>query len=158
MGKIRVRIIALGAFLTLIVLLFFAIFFPPSEETDLGNGFVYYGGHSRDIYYWQKGDSTTVYIPSDVLSLINTNEHIFVKQRPRLYDEAINPKFYDYSYGRDTVYYWFVDKGTKELTGPLSYSEMEAFLKRINLEDMINMLESRRNTKQFNMGHVIADH
>lgn len=140
MGKISIKKIAIWAFVTIITFVFFSMLFPPSEEKDLGDGYRFFGGHNSDINYWALGDTTIVYIPPDVLSYVNTKEYLLARQKPHEFDDAIYPKFYEYPYGRDTIYYWFVDKQEKCLTGPLLYSEMESFLREKQLEEMLNDL------------------
>ena len=39
---------------------------------------------------------------------------------------------YDYTLGRDTIYYWIIEKKTNTLVGPVSYDE---FLKQVGKYD-----------------------
>ena len=48
----------------------------------------------------EKGDSTTAFIPPEVLSYYNTPGFILVKQHPRQYDEAVCPRYYQYHHGQ----------------------------------------------------------
>jgi hypothetical protein len=45
-----------------------------------------------------------------------------------------------YPYGRDTLYYFLIDKKEKTIMGPLLYSDMEAFLQEKNLERLLDSL------------------
>lgn len=130
--------------ITLLLILSFFLFillslFLYTGETDLGAGFTIDEESPKMIYYWK--DTTIVFIPPEVLSYYNTTERILAKQRPRRVDERVYPKFFEYPYGRDTVYYWYVDKNTKDQIGPLLYSEMEAFLEKKGIILMLNKLE-----------------
>lgn len=141
MKKICIKRIALWFFVAIVVLLLYSVLFLPYEEKNLGNGFRLFGGHDSEIYYWALGDTTTVFIPPDVLSYVNTKRYILARQKPHQFDDAIYPKFYKYPFGRDTTYYWFVDKQEKSLKGPLLYSEMESFLQEKDLSQMLQKLE-----------------
>ena len=146
MNKIDIKKIVLWTFAAItaiiVVLLYSSLFY--SEEKNLGGGFKYFGGHYADISYWSLGDTTTVFIPPHVLSYVNTKQYILVKQHPLQFDDAIYPKFYEYSYGRDSTYYWFVDKQEKSLIGPLLLPDMESFLREKDLSQMLQKLESKK--------------
>lgn len=133
--------IAIWAFVAIIALLSYSLLFPPSEEKNLGDGFRFFGGHDSHIYYWASADSTTIFIPPDVLSYVNTKHFILARQKPHQFDDATDPKFYEYPSGRDTTYYWFVDKQEKSLTGPLLLSEMASFLQEKDLSQMLQKLK-----------------
>ena len=100
------------------------------------------------IDYWRKGDTAIVFIPPEVYSYTNTRDYsytntrdyILAKQKPEQFDQTVYPNHYEYPYGRDTIYYWFVDKKGKKLVGPFLYSEMESYLKRNNLDKMFDEL------------------
>ena len=140
MVKITFRKLSVWSLFTFIVLFVFASLCSSPDEKGLGKGFTFFGDYNSHIYYWEKGDSLTVFIPPEVLSYYNTTEIILVKQHPHRFDEAVYPRFYQYPYGRDTVYYWFVDKNTKDYIGPLLYSEMETYLKDKDLANMLKKL------------------
>jgi hypothetical protein len=143
MKKSCLKNITLWFFVALVVLLLYSVLFPPSGERVLGDGYFYIEceGHTRHIYYWKEGDSTTVFIPPEVLSYVNTSKFILAKQKPNQFDEAIYETFYNYPSGRDTTYYWFVNKHEKYLIGPLLYSEMESFLQDKDLLLMLPKLK-----------------
>lgn len=127
----------------LVVLLLYSVLSPPSGKKVLGDGYFYIEceGHTRHIYYWKEDDSTTVFIPPEVLSYVNTSRFILAIQKPNQFDEAIYEMFYNYPSSRDTTYYWFVDKQEKSITGPLLYSEMEYFLQEKDLSQMLQKLK-----------------
>lgn len=141
MGKISFKKIVIWACVAIIALFVYSLLFPPSEEKNLGNGFKFFGGHDAEINYWALGDTITVFIPPNVLSYVNTKQYILARQAPHQFDDAIYKKFYNYPSGRDTTYYWFVDKQEKCLTGPLLYSEMESFLQEKDLLQMMHKLK-----------------
>lgn len=95
-------------------------------EVNLGKGFKYFED-TRGIYYWRIGDSTSVEIPPIVMSYSNSRRFLLVKQRPTKYDNVIYQQI-SYPSGRDSTYYWLIDKQTKEVTGPLLFSEMQIIL------------------------------
>ena len=109
------------------LLILLCLFFYPSEEHSLGKSFTYFENPSF-ISYWNRKDTLQFEIPPVVQSYTNTKNYILAQQHPNKNDDYLFPH-YDYPYGRDSTYYWFIDKQTKELTGPLLYSEMELFLK-----------------------------
>lgn len=141
MGKINIKSVAIWLSVAIITFFFYSLLFPPSEEKYLGNGFRLFGGHDSEIYYWALGDTTTVFIPPDVMSYVNTKRYILARQKPHQFDDAVYPKFYKYPFGRDTTYYWFVDKQEKSLRGPFLYTEMESFLQEKDLSQMLQKLE-----------------
>lgn len=141
MRKIRFKNIAVWAFVAIIVWFLYSSIFPPYEGKNLGDGFRFLGDYNSHINYWALGDSTTVFIPPEVLSYVNTKQYILARQTPHQSDDAIYPKFYSYPYGRDSTYYWFVDKQDKCLTGPLLLSEMESFLQKKGLSQMLQKLK-----------------
>ena len=140
MVKISIRELSAWLLFAFMVLMVFAFFCSSPDETDLGKGFVYFGDHNSHIYYWGEGDSTTVFIPPEVLSYYNTTDYFLVKQHPHQYDKAGDPRFYEYLYGRDSVYFWYVDKNTKDYVGPLLYSEIEEYLQRNGIDYMLQKL------------------
>ena len=109
---------------------------------DLGQDFQYFEEVSF-IDYDKQGDTLSLYIPPKVVSFNNSKDFILAKQRPEEFDDAwFFPKRFDYYVGRDTVYFWLIDKRSKELTGPLLESDMEKVLKEKNLEKMMKKLKN----------------
>lgn len=118
-------------------ILFLALFtisslFCSSEQHYLGKGFKYFEVPSS-INYWRLGDTLHFDIAPDVISYWNNPNNILVKQHPLKYGDIMFQEPL-YPYGRDTVYYWFIDKRTKEVFGPALYSEMEVYLHDKQLE------------------------
>ncbi len=134
MGKVKITTI--GLILVLAILCRLCI--SDTEEHPLGRGFNY-SEYTESIYYWRYGDSLHFSIPPRVLSYDNRWSSIIIKQQPELFDD---PMFshYDYPYGRDSVYYWYINKKSKEITGPVLYSEMECFLEEKGLEGTLKKL------------------
>ena len=130
--------IAMGAYLVFVVVINELCTFNP-DEVPLGKGFTYFGSPSH-ISYWNMDDSTIVFIPPNVLSYITIGNYIIVKQQPDQYDSALDPKFYVYPLGRDTVYYWFIDKHTKETSGPMLYSDLKLLLREKHQEILLQSL------------------
>lgn len=141
MAKIvRKKVILLLAILFVILQCFGFI-----DEVPLGNGFTFFGDGPVFISYRKKGDTLSFDIPPDVLAYKNTRRNLLVMHYPAPYD---HPMFtsYVYPHGRDTTYYFFIDKKSKEVTGPLLYSEMVDFLKGKNLEEM--MIKGFKNVRK----------
>lgn len=100
-----------------IILLFFIItFFLDNNEINLGNGYAYnYGNHM--VF----GNNN---IPQLVLDFDYNSDFIIVKQKPKLYENAWTDSIgYNYSLGRDVIYYWIINKNTHKVLGPLTYDE-----------------------------------
>ena len=134
MGKIRYkRLLAL--------LLFILVIIPLCDigEVNLGGGFSYFEEPSF-IQYWERKATHSYDIPPYIMAYNNKKNYLFVKQRPMKYRHVM---FTDsiYPNGRDTVYYYLANKKTKELTGPLLFSDMQSFLKQKNLEYLMDSLE-----------------
>jgi hypothetical protein len=109
------------------------------EEHHLGRGFTYFESPGH-VAYWKKGDTLHFDIPPKVLSYKNTWNTLLVKQHPRQYPHIEDTPYF-YPYGRDTIYYFFVDKRSRTVTGPLLYSEMESFLQERDLSQMLHNLK-----------------
>ena len=72
---------------------------------------------------------------------------LFVKQHPSKYDDVMY-KTIEYKYGRDTTYFWLIDKCTKNVVGPILYSEMEAYLLKTNEYQLLEKLHAEKTWKQ----------
>ena len=61
-------------------------------------------------------------IPPTILEYRYNSDFIIVKQHPTKYKDIM---YIDYNYplGRDTVYYWIIEKKTNTFTGPKSHDE-----------------------------------
>ena len=123
--------------LACIILILFYLTCP--SERHLGRGFVYFEDPSS-IQYWRRNDSRTIDIGPDIISYNNTWNYLLVKQKPDKYKNIFDLETH-YPYGRDSVYYWFIDKRSKVLNGPMLYSSMSTFLSEKNLEHLLNELD-----------------
>ena len=90
---------------------------------DLGGGFTYYPE--------QKMISGKFQIPPIILEYKYNSEIIIVKQHPTKYKDIMYDD-YDYTLGRDTIYYWIIEKKTNTLVGPVNY---DIFLKLVGKYD-----------------------
>ena len=134
MDKVKRKKMALLA----IICLFILFSWGGCEEHRLGRGFTFFESPGM-VCYWERGDTLNFNIPSKVLSYKNSYNYLLVKQHPGRYPHREDTP-YIYPYGRDTVYYFFIDKKTKRVTGPMLYSEMEAYLQNIGIADMLHKL------------------
>ncbi len=125
-------------YLLLLVIVTLLIVFGNNGEHHLGNGFHYFEDPGT-IDYWKRGDTLKLEIPAYVLSYKNTRKWLLVEQKPREFPNAMEAAVY-YPYGRDTLYYYLIDKKEKTIMGPLLYSDMEAFLQEKNLERLLDSL------------------
>lgn len=80
---------------------------------DFGNGYELYTD-DRCIY-GQKG-GLTIDIPFEVLGYESNGSFIVVRQQPDKYGSRGS-----YPYGRDTTYYWIIDKDNDRIYGPVLY-------------------------------------
>ena len=138
MDKVNKRKILLLSLICFIVLSFWGA----REEHYLGRGFTYIESPSL-ITYWKRNDTLQFDISPKVLSYNNSWNFLLIKQRPNPYPH-IEDTPYNYAFGRDTVYYFFIDKSTKKVTGPLLYADMELFLREKDLSQMLQKLESKK--------------
>lgn len=134
MDKIRLKNVL---FLVLFVIVLLP--FLDTGKVRLGGGFYYYDDGAYFIDYWKRGDSLQFTIPPEVLSYYNNRRILIIKQQPRECDYRMHSR-YDYPYGRDSVYYWYIDKRNKEINGPMLYSDMDSFLQNIHLEHKLKKL------------------
>ena len=88
------------------------------DSKDLGGGYTYYSEQKMICGKYQ--------IPPTILEYRYNSEIIIVKQRPTKYKDIM---YIDYNYplGRDTIYYWIIEKKTNTFIGPINYDD---FLKR----------------------------
>lgn len=93
------------------------------DSEDLGGGYTYYSE--------QKMISGRFQIPPTILEYRYNSEIIIVKQHPTKYKDIMYVD-YDYPLGRDTIYYWIIEKKTNSFAGPINYDE---FLKEVGKYD-----------------------
>jgi hypothetical protein len=75
-----------------------------NDNEDLGGGYTYYSE--------QKMISGRFQIPPIILEYKYNSEIIIVKQQPTKYKDIMYVD-YDYPLGRDTIYYWIIEKKNK---------------------------------------------
>ena len=127
----------------ILIIILVTMFFPlDSGMNRLGRGFVLFDNEPCFISYQNMRDSVRIDIPPRILSYKNSLNCLLIKQCPERIDNALFPH-YHYPYGRDTVYYWFIDKRKKKVTGPLRYDEMQSFLKGCHKERMLIGLHNK---------------
>ncbi|MBR0166922.1 MAG: hypothetical protein IJQ13_08610 [Prevotella sp.] len=93
------------------------------DNEDLGGGYTYYSE--------QKMISGRFQIPPIILEYRYNSEIIIVKQQPTKYKDIMYVD-YDYPLGRDTIYYWIIEKKTNSFVGPINYDK---FLKEVGKYD-----------------------
>jgi hypothetical protein len=125
-----------GIVLLLLIYTAFALFYD-STVIYLGHGFRYF----EEVGFIEAKDTSVSDIPPSVLAYKNRWTYLLVKQKPKAYDDALFAHF-DYSHGRDTTYYWLINKKTKHVWGPEVYSEMEHRIKEMQNEKLSKLLES----------------
>lgn len=100
------------------VALFFLLFHNPNE--DLGGGYTYYSE--------QKFISGDYEIPPVVLEYKYNDNVIVVKQRPMKHGNIMYAEN-NYYLGRDTIYYWIIEKNSQKIIGP---TDQKSFLKKVS--------------------------
>ena len=133
----KMKLVGYFCLITLIVIVILSIW-GFKEEHYLGKGYTYFEDPSS-ISYWKFGDSLQYDIPPDILKYDNRMNTILVKQKPRQFRHSEDTE-YNYSCGRDSTYYFFINKKTKKAYGPILYSEMKEFLKEEKLIQRLNRL------------------
>ena len=126
MGKIKKTI---TKFLLILLLLIVWVIMSFSDENDnLGNGYTYYseqqhisGGHE---------------IPPRVIEYKYNDDIIIAKQRPMKYANIMY-KEYNYFMGRDTLYYWIIEKKVHRIIGPLDYKKFRKIVSQYNDKSLI---------------------
>lgn len=138
MDKMKTFLKCLKYFILFLALLFTISLLFNSEAHHLGKGFIYSEVPSY-INYQRRGDTLRFDIAPDVIAYWNNPKNILIKQHPQKYGSIMfqEPQ---YPYGRDTVYYWFIDKRTKEVFGPALYTEMEVYLHDKQLKKNLKQL------------------
>ena len=124
--KKRIIPIFLLAISFLIVWITITFIFSDDNE-DLGGGYTYYSE--------QKMIDGKFQIPPSILDYRYDSEIIIVKQHPTKHKDIMYTD-YNYPLGRDTIYYWIIDKKTNAFTGPMNHDD---FLKEISKYDDIQI-------------------
>ena len=84
------------------------------DSEDLGGGFTYYSEQKMICGKYQ--------IPPTILEYRYNSEIIIVKQHPTKYKDIMYTD-YNYPLGRDTIYYWIIEKKSNTIIGPINYNE-----------------------------------
>ncbi len=94
-----------------------------SDYTEnLGGGYFFRneGGDLKDILSKElKGGE----IPSTVIAFDYDKNFIIAKQRPKLPQDILYEKNYNYELGADTTYFWLIIKKSRLVLGPLKEKE-----------------------------------
>ena len=92
-----------------------------SDIEDLGGGYTYYPE--------QKMINGKFQIPPTVLEYRYNSETIIIKQHPTKYKDIMYND-YQYPLGRDTIYYWIIEKKSNTLTGPMIYDKFQKEIRK----------------------------
>ena len=94
-----------------------------NDNEDLGGGYTYYSE--------QKMISGKFQIPPTIQEYKYDSEIIIAKQHPTKHKDIMYAD-YNYPFGRDTIYYWIIDKKANTFSGPMNHND---FLKEISQYD-----------------------
>lgn len=89
--------------------------FSIGSEEKLGGGYDFFQGRIFG----------PIGVPDEVLNFSHDRHFIIVKQLPTPYPNAMDQIRYNYPLGRDSVYYWIIDKDKTEVYGPISSQEFK---------------------------------
>lgn len=112
----------------LIFLIVIAIHFNScSSDTtiNLGSGYFFRneGSLNKDILCESpKGGE----IPATVVEYVYDNKFIIAKQLPKIPQDPLYEKTYNYTNGNDQYYYWLILKESNTVFGPLSINELDS--------------------------------
>ena len=102
---------------------------------NLGDGYFYRheGKPLNDIYseYPQKNGR----IPANVITFDYDRNFIIAIQKPRLPQDILYEKEYEYKLGEDALYFWLIIKEKKLVLGPLDTEEFKLARKQYNVPD-----------------------
>ncbi|MEE3417576.1 MAG: hypothetical protein VZR53_19820 [Prevotella sp.] len=91
----------------------------------MGDNYIYDSEHQHII--------GAIDIPPVVKEYKYDKRFIVAKQLPEAFDYAIYDKMeYNYYLGRDTAYYWIIDKQKEEVWGPMDYNKYTSLLSKYN--------------------------
>ena len=112
----------------IILIICIGVFFSLSstDEAKLGSNYVYDPEHRHIV-----GE---IDIPPVVGDYKYNERFIVAKQFPTSVDNIIYDKMeYNYYLGRDTIYYWIIDKQTGKVWGPIDYNKYDSLAKYLNI-------------------------
>lgn len=101
---------------------------------NLGDDYTYRdeGGDTKDIL--NKKPNCGI-VPATVIEFKYNNSFIVAKQKPRLPQEPLYEKKYNYPYGNDKFYYWLVLKKERVALGPFNLEEFNVVRLKHNVPD-----------------------
>lgn len=102
----------------------------------LGRDYFCYEEHQSDVRIYHN-EKPHFEIPSNITDYKNTMDWILVRQIPLEEKYQTKPfgSFLFYPAGKDTVYYWIVDKKNHQAYGPLFYDDYLNKAKQLSIED-----------------------
>jgi hypothetical protein len=91
---------------------------------DLGDGYFLReeGGNVKDILCEQPNSGE---IPATIIDYDFDNNFIIAKQKPKLPQDPLYKKRYNYKGGGDKFYYWIINKKTHVVIGPMNELEFD---------------------------------
>lgn len=108
-----------------------------SDYTEnLGGGYFFRneGGDLKDILSKEpKGGE----IPSTVIAFNYDDNFIIAKQRPKLPQDILYEKNYNYELGADTTYFWLIIKKSRLVLGPLKEKEFREVRERYEIPESL---------------------
>lgn len=108
-----------------------------SDYTEnLGGGYFFRneGGDLKDILSKEpKGGE----IPSTVIAFDFDKNFIIAKQRPKLPQDILYKKSYNYELGANTTYFWLIIKKNRLVLGPLKEKEFREVRKRFEVPESL---------------------
>lgn len=108
-----------------------------SDYTEnLGDGYFFRneGGDLKDILSKEpKGGE----IPSTVIAFDYDKNFIIAKQRPKLLQDILYEKSYNYELGADTTYFWLIVKKNHLVLGPLEKKEFRDVRERYEVPESL---------------------
>ena len=108
-----------------------------SDYTEnLGGGYFFRneGGDIKDILCKKpKGGE----IPSTVIAFDYDKNFIIAKQRPKLPQDILYEKNYNYELGVDTTYFWLIIKKSHLVLGPLNEKEFREVRERYEIPESL---------------------
>lgn len=123
----------------MLILLFLGLNSCSSDVTkNLGDGYFYNdeGDDIKDILCRNPHGGE---IPATILDYAYNGNFILAKQIPKIPQDILYDKEYEYKDGHNAVYYWIIDKTTHIVYGPLDVHEYGKLRKKLNIEDKFHL-------------------
>ncbi|MFW5701111.1 MAG: DUF3997 domain-containing protein [Cyclobacteriaceae bacterium] len=110
-----------------------------SDTTEkLGNGYFFRneGSLIKDILCESpKGGE----IPATVVEYVYDNKFIVAKQMPKIPQDPLYEKTYNYTNGNNQYYYWLILKESNTVFGPLSINELDSIRTEYNIPKTLKL-------------------